>query len=112
MDGALVAAAARVSTILWRRRQRGFFYCHKWRSGFRDQGIDLILDGGKTKGAKSSTVIDVSSSTPQIIRSGAIDEDKIQKALYPPLNKIDNFSDIWYFVLSFLIILVLKSMTF
>lgn len=43
--------------------------------------IDLLLDGGKTAGAKSSTVIDVSSQHPILIRSGMISEDLIKEAL-------------------------------
>lgn len=37
-------------------------------------GVDAILDGGRTPGGLGSTVLDVSSSIPRIIRQGAISE--------------------------------------
>jgi len=36
--------------------------------------VDAILDGGRTPGGLGSTVLDVSSSTPRIIRQGAVSE--------------------------------------
>ncbi len=40
--------------------------------------IDLILDGGKCEGGIESTVLDVSSSTPIILRSGLITKEMIE----------------------------------
>jgi len=34
--------------------------------------IDLILDGGETAGDKPSTIVDVSSGSPRVVREGAI----------------------------------------
>jgi L-threonylcarbamoyladenylate synthase len=34
--------------------------------------IDLILDGGKTKGEAVSTVIDVTVSPPRVVREGVV----------------------------------------
>jgi L-threonylcarbamoyladenylate synthase len=34
--------------------------------------VDLILDGGKTAGGKPSTVADVSTDVPRVVREGAI----------------------------------------
>lgn len=43
--------------------------------------VDLILDGGKCRYGKPSTVIDVSSGDIQIVREGVIDKDKIYSEL-------------------------------
>ena len=34
--------------------------------------VDLIIDGGQTKGDKPSTIVDVTQTPPQLIREGAI----------------------------------------
>lgn len=39
--------------------------------------VDLILDGGKTRGGKPSTVVDVSADGPRVIREGAIPSREI-----------------------------------
>ncbi len=41
--------------------------------------IDLIVDGGKTEGGKPSTLIDVTTSPPRIIRDGAIPSHEIEQ---------------------------------
>lgn len=43
--------------------------------------VDCIVDGGKTKGGRSSTVIDLTSPKPQILREGAIPASELQKML-------------------------------
>ncbi len=43
--------------------------------------LDLILDGGPSRGARPSTVVDVSGETPRILRDGAISADEIGAAL-------------------------------
>ena len=43
--------------------------------------VDLILDGGNLSQALPSTVIDVSSDKPKIIRNGAISPEKIKRVL-------------------------------
>lgn len=43
--------------------------------------IDLILDGGKTKLGRESTVLDCTASPPSILRSGAIPAEKIEKII-------------------------------
>lgn len=43
--------------------------------------IDLILNGGKTSGDQSSTVLDISRAEPVLIRPGAIGKDVIEDAL-------------------------------
>jgi L-threonylcarbamoyladenylate synthase len=37
------------------------------------EGIDLIIDGGKTKGGLPSTIVDITGDMPKIIRHGSID---------------------------------------
>jgi L-threonylcarbamoyladenylate synthase len=43
--------------------------------------LDLILDGGKTPGFPSSTVLDVGGNSPALIRPGAIETNIIEKTL-------------------------------
>jgi len=42
--------------------------------------VDCIIDGGKTKGGLPSTVIDLTSPRPQMLREGAIPLSDLQKA--------------------------------
>ncbi|NAL77907.1 hypothetical protein DYY65_06625, partial [Nitrososphaera sp. AFS] len=39
---------------------------------------DAILDGGSTKQGQESTIVDISSEVPQIIREGAISVTQIK----------------------------------
>ncbi len=43
--------------------------------------VDLIVDGGKTRGILPSTVVDLSSSRPQILREGAVLRSELEKYL-------------------------------
>ncbi|MBI5072161.1 threonylcarbamoyl-AMP synthase [Candidatus Falkowbacteria bacterium] len=43
--------------------------------------IDLILDGGKTKLSRESTVLNCTTSPPIVLRSGAIAGEKIEKII-------------------------------
>ena len=43
--------------------------------------IDLVLDGGPAGGGPASTVVDVTSEVPRILRPGAIDDDAISRCL-------------------------------
>ena len=43
--------------------------------------IDLVLDGGPAAGGPASTVVDVTSAAPRILRPGAIDEAAISRCL-------------------------------
>jgi L-threonylcarbamoyladenylate synthase len=43
--------------------------------------LDGIIDGGRTPGQKGSTIVNVVSSPPQILRIGIISESEIKKAL-------------------------------
>lgn len=43
--------------------------------------IDLVLDGGPAAGGPASTVVDVTSEAPLILRTGAIDADAIARCL-------------------------------
>ncbi len=44
------------------------------------RGVDLILDGGETKGGKGSTILDVTVNPPEIIREGMISRKQLQEA--------------------------------
>jgi L-threonylcarbamoyladenylate synthase len=44
------------------------------------RGVDLILDGGETKGEKGSTILDVTVNPPEIIREGMISREQLQEA--------------------------------
>jgi len=43
-------------------------------------GVDLILDGGETKGEVGSTVLDVTVDPPRILRQGMVSQDEIVTA--------------------------------
>jgi L-threonylcarbamoyladenylate synthase len=43
--------------------------------------VDLIVDGGKTPGTQPSTVLDLTSEKPKILREGIIPITKIRKYL-------------------------------
>ncbi|MFB0565483.1 MAG: L-threonylcarbamoyladenylate synthase [Candidatus Aminicenantaceae bacterium] len=43
--------------------------------------VDLIIDGGKAPGTKPSTVVDLTSEKPRILRKGAVSEERLQKYL-------------------------------
>ncbi|MGD8537618.1 MAG: L-threonylcarbamoyladenylate synthase [Candidatus Aminicenantes bacterium] len=43
--------------------------------------VDCIVDGGKTKGGRPSTVVDLVSRRPRILREGAIPSSQIRKWL-------------------------------
>ncbi|MFA5128679.1 MAG: L-threonylcarbamoyladenylate synthase [Patescibacteria group bacterium] len=43
--------------------------------------IDLILDGGKTKLGKESTILDCTTSPPTILRPGAISKNTLEKLI-------------------------------
>jgi len=43
------------------------------------KGVDLILDGGKTKESPGSTIIDITVSPPQILREGMIDKNRLME---------------------------------
>ena len=41
--------------------------------------IDLLLDGGPTRGGLPSTIVDVTTAEPRLVRAGAIPWDEIQE---------------------------------
>jgi tRNA threonylcarbamoyl adenosine modification protein (Sua5/YciO/YrdC/YwlC family) len=43
--------------------------------------IDLLLDGGVTRGGAPSTIVDVTEDAPRLVRAGAIEWDDIQACL-------------------------------
>lgn len=45
-------------------------------------GLDLILDGGETEATEPSTVLDVLTTPPRVVREGAIPRDVIER-LFP-----------------------------
>jgi L-threonylcarbamoyladenylate synthase len=45
------------------------------------EGLDAVLDGGKTAGGPGSTVLDVSAPSPQIIREGMISRKELSPFL-------------------------------
>jgi tRNA threonylcarbamoyl adenosine modification protein (Sua5/YciO/YrdC/YwlC family) len=44
-------------------------------------GIDLLLDGGPTSGGAPSTIVDLASSSPRIVRSGTIPPQALEPFL-------------------------------
>ncbi|MEW6668982.1 MAG: L-threonylcarbamoyladenylate synthase [Thermodesulfobacteriota bacterium] len=43
------------------------------------EGVDLILDGGKTEGGKGSTLLDITVDPPRILREGMVGLDQLEK---------------------------------
>ena len=41
-------------------------------------GVDLIIDGGEVTATEASTVLDVSSSEPRLVREGALSRDELK----------------------------------
>jgi L-threonylcarbamoyladenylate synthase len=48
-------------------------------AGYFPRGLDLIVDGGEVSATEPSTVLDVSSSPPRVVREGAISQDVIEQ---------------------------------
>lgn len=46
-------------------------------------GVDLILDAGRLAGGAGSTVVDVTSDPPQVLREGVVTSDEIKACLNP-----------------------------
>lgn len=44
-------------------------------------GVDMILDGGRTRHGRESTVVDVTTDPPRVVRAGAIPPAAIEEAL-------------------------------
>src|SRR5262245_51976029 len=44
--------------------------------------IDLLIDSGRTRGGPPSTIVDVTSAAPRLVRAGAIAWDEIQAWLH------------------------------
>jgi len=47
------------------------------------EGVDLILDGGRSPGGVPSTIIDLSGEHAWILRKGPVTSDQIKRVLYP-----------------------------
>jgi L-threonylcarbamoyladenylate synthase len=43
------------------------------------RGLDLIVDGGEVSATEPSTVLDVSSAPPRVVRAGAISQNVIDQ---------------------------------
>jgi L-threonylcarbamoyladenylate synthase len=43
--------------------------------------VDLVLDGGPTRGGPASTVVDCTAERPRLIRSGAVDPGRLAEVL-------------------------------
>jgi L-threonylcarbamoyladenylate synthase len=48
-------------------------------AGYFPVGLDLIVDGGEVTATEPSTVLDVSSSPPRVVREGAISRNVIER---------------------------------
>ena len=44
-------------------------------------GLDLILDGGPTAGGEASTLVDLSSTAPRLVRAGAVPPEEVASIL-------------------------------
>ena len=43
------------------------------------EAVDLILDGGETKGGKGSTILDVTVDPPKVLREGIVELGQLEK---------------------------------
>jgi L-threonylcarbamoyladenylate synthase len=43
--------------------------------------VDLIVDGGKTPGGLASTIVDLTSSKPRVLRAGAVPSERLRRYL-------------------------------
>ena len=50
-----------------------------------DHRVDAIVDGGPAPGGLPSTIIDLTSSLPKVLRSGPISHQQLQEALAEPV---------------------------
>jgi L-threonylcarbamoyladenylate synthase len=57
--------------------------CSSAKEVFQQLGekVDLILDGGETAGGKGSTVLDVTTDPPVVVREGMVSLEQIEKCL-------------------------------
>ena len=57
--------------------------CRTAREVERELGeaVDLIIDGGPSRVGRESTVVDITSDTPRMLREGAISRREIERAL-------------------------------
>jgi L-threonylcarbamoyladenylate synthase len=53
------------------------------------QTVDAILDGGETPGGPPSTVLDLTSPDPRILRAGSISQAQISEALTTKIGQSD-----------------------
>ena len=72
--GALTATSANVSGQPPARNAREV-------ESYFPAGIDLIVDGGEVTATEASTVLDVSSSEPLLIREGAVSREQLKDFL-------------------------------
>ena len=52
-------------------------------AGYFPDQLDLIVDGGASRSDKPSTVLDVSGTSPRLIREGAVSREELQRTLRP-----------------------------
>ncbi|WP_309499524.1 L-threonylcarbamoyladenylate synthase [Sulfurovum sp.] len=52
--------------------------------------VDLILDGGRCSIGIESTIVDLSTSTPKILRPGKITEEELYRVLGSPVATVSN----------------------
>ena len=72
--GALTATSANVSGQLPARTAKEV-------ENYFPAGLDLIIYGGEVTATEASTVLDVSSSEPRLVREGAVSRDELKELL-------------------------------
>ena len=48
------------------------------------RGVDLILDGGQTKGGTGSTILDITVEPPLVLREGMVGHERLKKFISRP----------------------------
>jgi L-threonylcarbamoyladenylate synthase len=51
--------------------------------------VDIVVDGGRCPGGLESTVVDVTSGEPVILRRGAVPDEEIQRIYRENRKKVD-----------------------
>ncbi|MBI4468288.1 MAG: threonylcarbamoyl-AMP synthase [Acidobacteria bacterium] len=51
------------------------------------EAVDLVLDAGETRGGAPSTLVDLTTSPPRILREGALPRDTIERLLGFPIDR-------------------------
>ena len=70
---------SRVANVFW---PGALTLVVKWIGGHGTSIGGVVVDGGRTPGGRASTVVDLTSGQPRILRQGAITLDEIEQVMH------------------------------